>query len=149
MFLQLNSKELYQTFRMVFPSSTKRKFRHFHVAVVQRRRRQRNVQKMRDARAKLLFYQSKPVAFLPLSLPSRSSLLKLRNRPKTTIIPCKQGVKKVVSDSTRLQKNCEINSAHQLKMLLGLVEMTFGLVYASFSLAKLQALKMTFFAPCV
>ena len=31
--------------------------------------------KKRDARAKLLFYQSKPIAFLPLSLPSPSSLL--------------------------------------------------------------------------
>ena len=33
-------------------------------------------------------------------------------------------------------------------MFLGLLEMTFGLVYASFSLPKLQALKMTFYAPC-
>ena len=32
-------------------------------------------------------------------------------------------------------------------MFLGLVEMTFGLVYVSFSLPELQALKMTFFAP--
>ena len=31
----------------------------------------------RDARAKLLFYQSKPVDFLPFLLPSPSSLLKL------------------------------------------------------------------------
>ena len=30
---------------------------------------------------------------------------------------------------------------------LGLVEMMFGLVYASFSLPKRQAVKMTFFAP--
>ena len=36
-----------------------------------------------------------------------------------------------------------------VKMFLGLVEMTFGLVHASFSLPKWQALKMTFFAPCV
>ena len=35
---------------------------HFHVVVVQRR--QRNVQKsVMHARAKLLFYQSKPIAF--------------------------------------------------------------------------------------
>ena len=33
--------------------------------------------KKRDARAKLLFCQSKPIAFLPFSLPSTSSLLKL------------------------------------------------------------------------
>ena len=44
-----------------------------------------------------------------------------------------------------LQKNCEINSAHQ--KFLGLVEMMFGLVYASFRLPKWQAVKMTFFAP--
>ena len=34
-----------------------------------------------------------------------------------------------------------------IKMFLGLVEMPFGLVYASFNLPKWQALKMTFFAP--
>ena len=45
----------------------------------------------------------------------------------------------------KLQKNCEINLL--IKMFLGLVEMTFGLVYASFSLPKWQALKMTFFEP--
>ena len=57
MFLELNSKGLYQLnskgLCFVFPSSTKREFRHFHVVVGQRR--QRNVQKKRDARAKLLF----------------------------------------------------------------------------------------------
>ena len=45
----------------------------------------------------------------------------------------------------KLQRNCEINSAHQ--SVFGLVEMTFGLVYASFSLPEWQALKMTLFAP--
>ena len=34
-------------------------------------------------------------------------------------------------------------------MFLGLVEMTSGLEYASFSLPEWQALKMTFFAPCI
>ena len=34
-----------------------------------------------------------------------------------------------------------------IKMYLGLVEMTFGLVYASFRLPEWRALKMTFFAP--
>ena len=69
-----------------------------------------------------------------------------------------QHAKKVVSDSPELvdfaigqvksfeefksQKNCEINSAHQ--NIFRLVEMTFGLVYASFSLPEWQALKMTF-----
>ena len=36
-----------------------------------------------------------------------------------------------------------------IKMFLGLVEMTFGLVYSIFSLPEWQALKMTVFAPCV
>ena len=35
--------------------------------------------KERDARAKLLFCQSKPIAFSPFSLPSPSLLLKLPN----------------------------------------------------------------------
>ena len=43
------------------------------------------------------------------------------------------------------QKNCEINSASQ--KVLGLVEMTSGLVNASFSLPEWQAVKMIFFAP--
>ena len=47
-------------------ASTKREIRQFHVEVVQRR--QRNVQKKRDA--KLLFCQSKPITFLPSLLPS-------------------------------------------------------------------------------
>ena len=49
-------------------ASTKREIRQFHVEVVQRG--QRNVQKKHDARAKLLFCQSKPIAFLPSLLPS-------------------------------------------------------------------------------
>ena len=60
-FLELSSKGLYQSpgkekenCCLVFPSSTKR-----------------------DARAKLLFWQYKPSAFLPFSLTSWSSLLKL------------------------------------------------------------------------
>ena len=55
MFLELDSKGLYQSAgkekESVFSSSTKREFRNFHVVVVQQR--QRNVQKKRDARAKL------------------------------------------------------------------------------------------------
>ena len=35
-----------------------------------------------------------------------------------------------------------------IKRFLGLVEMTFGLVNASFSLPEWQAVKLTFFAPC-
>ena len=43
-------------------------------------RRLRSVQKKLDARAKLLFCQSKLIAFLLFSLPSLSSLIKLRNK---------------------------------------------------------------------
>ena len=81
-FLKLNSKGLYQRSRkgkesccLVFPPSTKHEIRHFNVVVVQRRLR--NVQKKRDARAKLLFSLSKLIAFLPFALPSPSSLLEL------------------------------------------------------------------------
>ena len=68
----LNSKGLYQSSGkenesccLVFPSSTKREIRHFHVVVVQRRLR--NVQKKRDALPKLLFCLSKPIPFFFLS----------------------------------------------------------------------------------
>ena len=44
---------------LAFKSFTKREKRHFHVVVVQK------CTKKRDARAKLLFCQSKPIAFLP------------------------------------------------------------------------------------
>ena len=42
-----------------------------------------------------------------------------------------------------------MKSILQVKKFLGLVEMMSGLVNASFSLPKWQALKMIFFAPCV
>jgi len=63
----------------VLTFSIKREIRKFHVVVVQRQ--ERNVQKKRDARAKLLFCQSKPIAFLPFSwtLTTPSSLLELPN----------------------------------------------------------------------
>ena len=47
----------------------------------------------------------------------------------------------------KLQKNCGINLP--IKTCLGLVEMMFALVNVSFSLPKWQALKMTYFAPCL
>ena len=50
-----------------------------------------------------------------------------------------------VSEEFKLQKNCEINVL--IKTFWGLDEMSFGLVYASFSLPEWQAVKMTFFAP--
>ena len=49
----------------------------------------------------------------------------------------------------KLQKNCKINFAYQKVFGAILVEMMFRLVNASFSLPKWQAVKMTFFAPCV
>ena len=59
-FLELNSKRLYRSSGkekespcLVFTSSTQREIRHFHVVVVQRR--QRKVQNVRDAGAKLFF----------------------------------------------------------------------------------------------
>ena len=90
-----------------------------------------------------------------------------------TLLPC-QRAKRVVSDSPglvdfavglvnsvinlpdgqvkfheefKLQRNREINLL--IKTLLGLVEMMFGLVNVSFSLPKWQAVKVTFFAPCL
>ena len=71
MFLELDFKGVYQSSEkkkkesccLVFPSSTKPENRMFHVVVVQRRLR--NVQR---TRAKLLFCQSNPIAFLPFSL---------------------------------------------------------------------------------
>ena len=62
-----------------------RKIRKFHVVVVQRR--QRNVQKKRDISAMLLFCQSKPYCFMPFSLMSPSSLLKLPNELATSTGP--------------------------------------------------------------
>ena len=61
---------------LVFPSSTKREIRHFHVAPATTGKKRT---KKRDASAKLLFCLSKPIAFLTISLPSTSSLLKLPN----------------------------------------------------------------------
>ena len=82
-FLELNSKRLYQSSEscgLVFTSSTKREIMHFHVLDV-RAVTAKKCRKKRDARAGLLFSQSKPrnIAFLPFSLTSSSSLLKLRN----------------------------------------------------------------------
>jgi len=45
------------------------------------------------------------------------------------------------------QKNREINIILLVTKLLGLVEMTSGLVNASFSLSEWQAVKMIFIAP--
>ena len=42
-----------------------------------------------------------------------------------------------------------VKSILLIKRLLGLVEMTSGLVHASFSLPEWQAVEMIFFGPCV
>ena len=47
----------------------------------------------------------------------------------------------------KIQENCEINLL--IKTFLVLVEMMFGLVNVRFSLPEWQAVKMTFFAPCL
>ena len=49
----------------MFTSTTKREIRHFHVVVVQRQ--QKKCAKKRDARAKLLLCQSKPICHLHIS----------------------------------------------------------------------------------
>ena len=57
-----------------------------------------------------------------------------------------------VCTQVNLQKNCENFLMSRIILLIKkfseLVEMTFGLVNASFSLPEWQAVKMTFFAPC-
>ena len=71
----------------MFPSSTKRKIRHTHVAR-SRETTAEKCMKKHDALTKLLFYQSKSIAFLPFSLPSPSpsSLLKVpRSRNSKTV----------------------------------------------------------------
>ena len=68
MFLELNSKRLYQSSGkqkesccLVFPSSTKREFNHFHVVVVQRR--QRNVHKSVMHVQSCFFFANQPYCF--------------------------------------------------------------------------------------
>ena len=61
-----------------------------------------------------------------------------------SVINLPDGQMKLFEDF-KLQKNCEINVL--IKAFLGLVEMMFGLAYASLSLPECQAVKMTFFAP--
>ena len=70
----LSSERERKIIRRLFAPSIKREIRHFPVAVMQWG--QKNVQKKRGARSKLLFWWSYPIAFLPLLLPS-SSLLRL------------------------------------------------------------------------
>ena len=81
-FSELNSKRLYRSSEKEeesslpcrFTSSTKREIRHFSSYS---RAVTRECTKKRDVRAEFLFFQSKLVAFLPFSLTSQSSLLKL------------------------------------------------------------------------
>ena len=83
MFLELYSKGLYQSLGkekesccVVFSSSIKREIRNFHVVVVQRR--QRNVQTS-VMHVQSCCFADLNLCFLPFSLPSPSSLLKLSN----------------------------------------------------------------------
>ena len=91
LFLELNCKRLYQSSGKEkesrrLASSAKHKKKAFS-------RRSRAVTgtkytKMRNARAELLFCQSKPITFLPFSLTSLSSLhIKLPNGPKSLSRP--------------------------------------------------------------
>ena len=63
--------------RCLFTSSIKHESKHFHVVVVQKR--ERNVQKKCDARAKLLFCLKNPIVFLTFSSPSASLDRKVPN----------------------------------------------------------------------
>ena len=65
-FVELNSKRLYwssgkekESCGLAFTSSTKRDYRHFHVIVLQWRKKK--CTKRHDAHSKLLFSQSKPL----------------------------------------------------------------------------------------
>ena len=80
--LELNSNRLYQSSGkeresccLVFPSSTRREIRHFHVVVVQRR--QRNVQKSVMHVSSCCFANLNLLVFSPFSFLSPSSLLEL------------------------------------------------------------------------
>ena len=82
-FFEVDSKGLYQSTGeekesccLVFPSSTKREIRHFHVEVV--KRRERNVQKA-WCTCKVVVLLIKPIVFSLFSLPSPSLDLKLPN----------------------------------------------------------------------
>ena len=63
--------------------------------------------KKRDARAKLFFCQSKPSAFLPLSLPSPSSLLKF------PVISSQRGLSKVMLHETIRNNDFQRNTVLQ------------------------------------
>ena len=71
----LSSEKEKEKRRLAFTSSRERETRKFHVIVVQQQ--QIKSTKKRNTCTKLLFCQSKPVAFLPFSLLPLFSLLKL------------------------------------------------------------------------
>ena len=88
MFLELNSEGLYQSSgkekgscRLVFPFSTKRAIRHFHVVVVRRQLRKNTHKKKVQS---CFFANLTYFVFLPFSLPSPSLLLKLPNMVDVT-----------------------------------------------------------------
>ena len=55
------------------------------------------------------------------------------------------GLSAVFGGNSNLQKDC--SQSCQSKGVLGLVEMTCGLVHASYSLPEWQDVKLTFFGP--
>ena len=84
---------------LFFPSSTKREIWHFHVVVVQRRQEVYKKSMMH----KVLFDQSKPLAFLPFSLPSPSSLRKLPTMTATATRTAKKREVQIGKKKTTLQ----------------------------------------------
>ena len=72
--LYLSSEKENEKCDLAFMSSREHETRKFHVVVVQQK--QRKSTKKCNTCAKLLFCQSKPVAFLPFSLPPLFSLLR-------------------------------------------------------------------------
>ena len=80
-----------------------------------------------DARAKLLFCQSKPIAFLPLSLTSPSSLLKLpidplsRKRLATLLVSCHSLTERLQNRASHHAQNkqiCILASHYVCKLLV-------------------------------
>ena len=83
--------------------------------------------KKRDARAKLLFCQSKPIAFLPFSLTSPSSLLKLpidplsRKRLVTLLVSCHSVTDRLQNRASHHAQNkqiCILASHYVCKLLV-------------------------------
>ena len=97
---------------LVFTFSTKREIRHFHVVVV--KWRQRNVPRKRDALAKLLFGQFKPIAFLPFALTSPSSLLPIH---LSLLFAADSKKKQIIVFSEEMRFTCNFGYKFELGMV--------------------------------